>query len=163
MYIYVLIIVLQINIQSKDKDQKTVTQEIQILIEQIKIIFQKLNDPNYVCENFDCRLLRENSINHEINKNVNNEILKEANNESKNQQKIKIPGETRPLIKKFKIDPKCKEIMQNQLNDKKIFKLFNYESQCDTCSLVKKYNDQKNYLYINYGGCILEINCSNKS
>lgn len=132
------------------------------MVELINIIFQKLDDPNYVCEKIDCQLLKENLINHEIN-NSNNVMLNESNQivnkEYVNHQNIKDPGTSRPLIKNIKFDPNCKGKIENQQNDKKIL---NNNSQC-TCSLVKKYNKHKNCLYINYGGRILEINCLNIS
>lgn len=136
------------------------------MIKLVKSIFQKLDDPNYECENESCQLLRDRqkikmakiTDNHqkEYNQNINNEhqinlnqsnkiVNKENINENITIDKQKNTN-FKSIIKTLKVDPKCKE---NQ-------------SFC-TCSPIEEYYRQNNCSYINYEGRILVFNCPNDS
>lgn len=130
---------------------ETLSNEVKMLNELIRSIFQKLDDPNYECENELCRLLRERQNIKSINKNVEGyENLLTTNEQNINPY-------YKNLIKDLIFDPKGKS-----KTEKKNFRLLNNNNQsvC-TCTPIEEYYRQAGCSYINYAGRILVISCPN--
>lgn len=121
----------------------------------VKTIFQKLDDPNYKCENgcVEHKLAANITKNHQNThnekqktSNESNQTVNKKHNLTQNMSKQKNIN-SRPLIKNLKFDPKCNE----------------KQSESCTCSPIEKYYRDKGCSYINYEGRILAFNCSNDS
>lgn len=128
-----------------------INDEVNMVITLIKSIFKKIDDPDYICENKTCQLLRSRQ-----KKPINNrESLIDSNrsisdDSDDHKQKIsnqKPSGRSNSLIKNLKFNPKCKGIPKGQ-------------APC-TCSPIEDYYKNEGCSYINYHGRILVINCPN--
>lgn len=110
-----------------------------MVIALIKNIFKKIDDPDYVCENKTCQLLRsrqQNLINNKESLTDFNQFISNGDH----KQKSIVQKQSNSLIKKLKFNPKCKD-------------------QMCSCSPIEEYYKKEGCSYINYHGRILVINC----
>lgn len=128
-----------------------INDEVNMIIALIKNIFQKIDDPDYICENETCKLLRSRQKNpikiQENSLDSNRSISDESDDHKQKLLNQKQSRKSNSLIKNLKFNPKCKEISKGQ-------------ALC-TCSPIEDYYKNEGCSYINYHGRILVLNCPN--
>lgn len=121
-----------------------INHEVNMVIALIKNIFEKIDDPNYICENKTCQLLRsrqQNIINNKESLTDFNRFISNGDHKQKSTDQKPLK-QSNSLIKNLKFNPKCK-------------------SQMCSCSPIEEYYKKEGCSYINYHGRILVINCPN--